>query len=208
SPGGSTYSTARTVTITSTTTGADIRYTLDGSTPTATSTAYSGPITVSTRTTLKAIAFRSGWTTSAVTTADYFFNYGTLAAPTFTPEPSQVGYGTQVALSALSGATIRYTTNGTTPTASSPVYTTPIAITSTTTINAKAFHIDWTTSPMSGGTYTVKVAAPTFSPGGGTYAPGQLVTIGDLTPSAVIRYTTNGVDPTSSDPAIASGETV
>src|SRR5262249_35111878 len=36
----------------------------------------------------------------------------------------------------------------------------------------------------------------------------QLVTISDGTPNAVIHYTTNGLDPTASDPVIASGGTV
>src|SRR5271157_1990800 len=38
-------------------------------------------------------------------------------------------------------------------------------------------------------------ATPTFSPGGGTYASGQSVTIGTTTQGATIRYTTNGTAP-------------
>ena len=208
SPGGGTYSSAPSVTISNSVTGTEIHYTIDGSTPTAGSPVYTGPVTIATATTLQAIALKSGWTTSPVWLANYVLNYGTLAAPTFTPSPTQIGYGTQVALSAATGATIRYTTNGTTPTTSSPIYTTPISVTGTITIYAKAYKQDWTASAQSGGQYTVKVGAPTFSPSGGSYAPGQAVTISDGTPNAVIHYTTNGVPPTVNDPVIASGGTV
>src|SRR5581483_7545976 len=159
-------------------------------------------------TTLKAIALKTGWTTSTTTSATYTLNYGTLAAPVFSPAPAQIGYGTGVTLSAAAGATIRYTTNGTTPTSSSTIYTTPITVTGNITIYAKAFQQDWTTSAQSGGAYTVKVGAPVFSPAAGTYSPGQAITITDGTPGAVIHYTTNGVAPTTSDPVIASGSTV
>jgi alpha-tubulin suppressor-like RCC1 family protein len=206
--GGSTYSSAQSVTMSTTTSGAEIRYTTDGSTPTASSTLYSSAVSVTTLTTLKAIAVKSGWTSSGVRSATYTFNYGTLAAPTFDPAPAQVGYGIQVTLSAAAGATIRYTTNGTTPTASSTIYTGPFTITGTITIYAKAFHIDWTTSAQSGGQYTVKVGATSFSPDAGSYSAGQQVTITNTTPSVVIRYTTNGVEPTETDPVIASGSTI
>jgi len=71
SPGGGSYSSAQVVTI-SAAAGASIRYTTDGSTPTASQgTVYAGPLTLSSTTTLKAIAYRTGWTASAVTTATY-----------------------------------------------------------------------------------------------------------------------------------------
>lgn len=208
SPNGGSFTSAQSVTMSTTTSGADIRYTTDGSTPTASSTLYSSAISISTGTTLKAIALKSGWSDSAVRTATFTFNYGTLSAPAFDPTPGQYGYGQSVSLSAASGATIRYTTNGSTPTGSSSIYTTPFTLTGTVTIYAKAFHPDWTTSAQSGGEYTVKVATPTFSPDAGTYTAPQSITITNNTPSAVIHYTTNGVDPTESDPVMASGGTV
>jgi len=78
SPGGGTYSAAQSVTISTTTGGASIRYTTDGSTPSETSgTVYSGPVTISTTTTLNAIAYESGMTDSSVTSAAY-----TISIPT------------------------------------------------------------------------------------------------------------------------------
>ena len=66
-----TYTGAQTVTITCATSGATIRYTVDGSTPNSGSTLYTGPITVSETTTLKAIAYNTNGQASFVTTATY-----------------------------------------------------------------------------------------------------------------------------------------
>lgn len=72
SPAGGTYTGVQTVAITTASAGASIRYTTDGSTPSATTgTVYTGPITVGASLTLKAIAYRTGWTSSAVRTAAY-----------------------------------------------------------------------------------------------------------------------------------------
>jgi hypothetical protein len=54
----------------------------------------------------------------------------------------------------------------------------------------------------------IVVATPTFQPDGGVYDAAQDVVISCATPGAVIRYTTNGNDPTENDPTIASGRTV
>jgi Chitobiase/beta-hexosaminidase C-terminal domain len=76
-PGGGVYSSARVVAITTSTIGASIRYTTDGGAPTSTSGAvYSGPVTISVTTTLKAIAYKSGMTDSSVTTATYTISGG------------------------------------------------------------------------------------------------------------------------------------
>src|ERR1041384_7556659 len=75
SPAGGTYTSAQSVTISSSTSGASIRYTLDGSTPTSTSgTVYSGAVTIGSTATLKAIAYKSGMSDSSVTSATYTIN--------------------------------------------------------------------------------------------------------------------------------------
>jgi hypothetical protein len=71
SPGSGTYSTAQSVTLTDATDGASIRYTLDGSTPTASSTLYSAPISVTASKTINAIGIKAGLTTSGVASAAY-----------------------------------------------------------------------------------------------------------------------------------------
>ena len=78
---GGTYTSAQTVAISDATAGATIYYTTDGTTPTSSSTVYSGAISVSTSETLNAIAVASGYSASAVASATYTIN---LPPATFT----------------------------------------------------------------------------------------------------------------------------
>ena len=60
------------MTIETATSGATIRYTTDGTLPTTTQgTVYTEAIAVGTTTSLRAIAYQSSWTDSAVTSATY-----------------------------------------------------------------------------------------------------------------------------------------
>ncbi|MFA5865779.1 MAG: chitobiase/beta-hexosaminidase C-terminal domain-containing protein [Phycisphaerae bacterium] len=75
SPDGGTYVESQTVTITCATDNATIRYTTDGSTPAAdntTGTIYTGPVSVTSTTTLKARAFAPNQIASVVKSAYYF----------------------------------------------------------------------------------------------------------------------------------------
>ena len=81
SPDAGTYTEAQSVTISCETTGATIYYTTDGSNPSASSTAYSGAITVGETTTIKAIAVKEGMTDSSVASTTYTISEG--------PEPSE-----------------------------------------------------------------------------------------------------------------------
>ncbi|MCK6490596.1 MAG: chitobiase/beta-hexosaminidase C-terminal domain-containing protein, partial [Planctomycetes bacterium] len=53
------------------TSGAEIRYTLDGSEPTGLSTLYTAPLLISSSTTIKAFASKAGWTSSGVVVQTY-----------------------------------------------------------------------------------------------------------------------------------------
>jgi hypothetical protein len=52
------------------------------------------------------------------------------------------------------GVTIYYTTDGSTPTTSSPQYSGPILVITTTTIKAMAAAPGWSQSPVASATYT------------------------------------------------------
>lgn len=71
SPAGGTYATPQTVTISTLTPGAQIYYTIDGTTPTTGSPAYSGPIAVNASATVTAIAVAPGFSNSTVGSATY-----------------------------------------------------------------------------------------------------------------------------------------
>ncbi|HHV74959.1 MAG TPA: glycoside hydrolase [Thermoanaerobacterium sp.] len=77
SPAGGTYTSAQNVTITCATKGATIYYTTDGTNPTVNSPIYSGPINISTTTTIKAIAIAPGMTNSEIASATYTISSST-----------------------------------------------------------------------------------------------------------------------------------
>ena len=75
------YDTNFSVVITSTTPGATIRYTLNGSEPTATSgSVYSAPIRITNTTVLRAAAFRANWAPTDVDTHTYIFLSNVIAS--------------------------------------------------------------------------------------------------------------------------------
>jgi hypothetical protein len=194
-----------TVAISTTTTGATIYYTTDGTTPGTSSTQYTTPIAITAATTIKAIAMASGFADSAVGTAAYTI-LAPAATPTFSPAAGAVLSGTTVAISTTTaGATIYYTTDGTTPGTSSTQYTAPIAITAATTIKAIATASGFASSAVGSATYTIlpPAATPTFSPLAGAVLAGTAVTISTTTANATILYTTDGTQPA----ATAGGST-
>ncbi len=206
SPSPGTYSTAQAVTINCATSSASIYYTTNGSDPTESDEIYSSPVQISTTTTLKARAFKSGWEKSDVVSGTYTIS-GTVATPTFDPGPRIFITAQDVTIScATSGAIIHYTLDNSEPTESSSVYSNPIHIANTTTLKARAFKSGWTPSSIVSGSYTITgtIATPTFGPSPGTYTTAQDVTINCTTSGANIHYTTNGSDPTESDPVYSS----
>ena len=185
SPTGDTYASAQSVTISCTTSGASIRYTLNGDDPTETygnSINSGSSVTISSTSTLKAIAYKTGRTTSGVTSAVYTIE-PPVDAPTFSPTGGTYTSTQSVTISCTtSGASIRYTLTGNDPT---ETYGTSIntgssvTISSTSTLKAIAYKTGWTTSGVTSATYTIEppADAPTFSPTGGTYTGTQSVTI-------------------------------
>ena len=135
------YTDTTNVTLECDTEGASIYYTTDGSEPTKSSTLYSGPITLSGTTTIKAIAVADAYLESDVFTATF-----TQAPQAATPTGDIVSSGYRNTLvdlvSTVEGATIRYTTDGSDPTETSAVYDGSIDVTNrtgATTIKAVVF---------------------------------------------------------------------
>ena len=146
----------------STVSGADIYYTLNGTTPTKNSTKYtSSGITISSACTLKAIAYKDGYETSNVLTEAYTIKSNPKLTLSANPSGGEVASGTKVTLTAKANgstvsADIYYTLNGTTPTKNSTKYTSSgITISSACTLKAIAYKDGYETSDVLTGTYTI-----------------------------------------------------
>lgn len=101
----------------------------------------------------------------------------TVATPTFTPNGASSFTGTQsVTISCTTaGAKIYYTTDGTTPTASSTEYTTALSLTSTTTVKAIAVKAGMNDSATATATFTKYSGGG--GGGGGSYTPSYTVSV-------------------------------
>ena len=122
-----------------------------------------------------------------------------VATPTFDPEEGTYTAAQNVTITCeTEGATIHYTTDGTEPTAESPVYGAPIEVAETMTIKAIAMKADMTDSEVASATYTINlpapepVATPTFSLVSGSYTGVQTLNLNCETEGATISYSTDG----------------
>lgn len=131
-PSGSTFTESVTVTLRSTQ-GADIHYTVDGSTPSESSDTYSAPLTFTQTTTLK--TYVSNANGSNVQTFTYTKGQAPKPVVTASPAGGEFEGSVSVTLSVNPvGTPIHYSTSGT-ATASSPVYSSALTFTETTTLS-------------------------------------------------------------------------
>jgi peptidoglycan/xylan/chitin deacetylase (PgdA/CDA1 family) len=195
-----------------------IRYTTDGSDPTAFSPIYSAPISVGTTTTVKYRAWDNAGNIEA--TQSQLISIDTVAptssitcngsACSSTSYPSAVS----VALSAIDSggsglAAIRYTTDGSDPTTSSTLYTSTFSVSSTTTVKYRAW--DNAGNVEATNSQSIQIALADTAPptssiacNGSTCSSGWYPASVSVTLSAVdsggsgvafIVYTTDGSDP-------------
>jgi len=205
-PAAGTYTTAQSVAISDATAGSTIYYTTNGVTPTTTSTVYSGPVAVNASETIQAIAVKTGSSNSAAASATYTIAPASSAVPAPTFSPAGGSYPSSMAVTltdTAAGSIIYYTTDGTTPTASSTQYRGALWLSSTEKLNAIAAVKGSSNSPAATATYTIapassSVPAPTFSPAGGTYTSSKSVTLTETAADSIIYYTTDGTTPTAS----------
>ena len=150
------------VSISSATPGSTIYYTTNGDTPSTSSSEYSGPFSVTTTTTVKAIATHAGYYDSEIATL--------LITQVATPTIQDNGSNAISITSATEGATIYYTTDGSTPTTSSTVYTEPLTENvSNVTIKAIAVKENMITSGVGSGSVMLQCATPVITRVGLTF---------------------------------------
>ncbi len=126
-----------------------------------------------------------------------------LPTPTFSPDGGTYPAPQSVVISCTTqDAVIHYTTNGLDPTESDPVVSGAVSVDTGLTLKAKAFKTGMIPSAVKSATYAFQTGTPVFNPDGGNVNSALNVAITCTTPGAVIHYTTNGVDPTNSDPIV------
>jgi 6-phosphogluconolactonase (cycloisomerase 2 family) len=196
--------------------GASIHYTTDGTEPSTSSPVFTAPITVGgdgITTKIRAIAIKDGLIDSNLAQGSFTIDYDAVAAPAFDPYPTQYNVDTAVTLScATPGAVIRYTLDGTDPTATSPLYASPITVSgngSTVKIKAYAYLAGMSDSGIAQGSYSIRydaVATPEFiSIQPGKYPSAQSVYLSCATPGATLRYTMDASEPSASNGTLYTG---
>ncbi len=211
SPAVGNYPSPLTVTMTAvnSTSGDQIRYTTNGSAPAASSTLYTTAISLTSSATVRAQIFRNGAAQGTATSAAYVIT----AAPSIvTATPAAGSFANSVSVTLAGGSIgdeIRYTTNNSAPTASSTLYSTPISITTTTTIRAQLFNAGVAKGQVMTAVYSITVPSTlTLSPASGTFPNYVVVTITGAAKGTVLRYTLDGANPTSSSTITAGQVTI
>jgi hypothetical protein len=198
SPASGGYHTVQKLTLSDSTSGAVIYYTTNGSTPTTSSTKYTGPISVSKSTSFQFIAVAPSHSSSGVNKAWYTITL-TAATPVISPASGTYHSVQSVTIQdATPNSTIHYTLDGSYPTNSSPVYKGPIKATTTTNVVATASATQFDTSAGAKASYSIVAPAPSITPESGTFTDSTTVTMSDAVSGAVIHYTTDGSIPTTS----------
>ena len=154
-----------------------LRYTLDGSEPTAESLVYDGPFIFNDSVVIKAKVFSDDFFDSAVVTASLTRVWENVATPVIDAASSFTGAKTKVVIScATDGAIVRYTLNGNEPNSHSTKYTGPFYVTDSCTVKAYAVKSDYLNSEVA------------------TFAIEKEWTIGDTMGKPDHTFTTNGED--------------
>jgi hypothetical protein len=166
SPSSGTFGAPPSITITDAIGGATIYYTTDGSMPTSSSAVYQNPVPSFANETISAIASANGYLQSPPASATYASS-STPANPTFSLAPgSYIGSQVLTITDATPGATVYYTVDGPAPTAASAVYTQPLTVWASETIQAIAVAPGPYSSSVITASYTIQpVGAINFSQG-------------------------------------------
>jgi peptidoglycan/xylan/chitin deacetylase (PgdA/CDA1 family) len=224
------YTSAVSVTLSATDTGGSgvdsIRYTTDGSDPTATSgSVYTAAFTLSATTTVKYRAFDNAGNAEAVNSKliqiDTAAPVSTIACNGSACSSGFYTSAVSVTLSATDSggsgvASIRYTTDGSTPSQSNgSVYGGAFSVTTTTTVKYRAFDNVGNAEPVNSKLIQIDTVAPASTIAcnssactSGFYTSAVSITLsatdGGGSGVASIRYTTDGTDPSTTNGSVYS----
>lgn len=173
------------VVVTNVTSGATIYYTTDGTTPTtSSSTVASGGSVIVPNTsgtgTLKLLTTKASMTNSPIKTTKYIASTSVVPEPLVSPDSSAQTNDTisVTVTSVISGATLHYTTDGTTPTTGSPTVASgsTVSVGNPGTLKVLAVKSGMTDSPIKEASYVQQYASgPPIATGGneiGTFVDG------------------------------------
>ena len=200
------------LTLATTTENSEIRYTIDGSVPSATSLLYTTalPYTKAGTYEIKAIALKSGFITSTVTAVKFTIEIPLLPVlekPIVTPAEGtyKINDFPGVTIQPEANVQFRYTVDGSEPTESSPLYTAKIELKTAGvyTVKIKNFRSGYTSYVTVTKVYTIinndipTVKTPVVSPANGTYTISDFLGF-TVTPDTGVtfRYTLDGSEPT------------
>ena len=192
------------VTLSTTSLDAEIWYTVDDGDPTDPNNPnriqYNGPFTVSgSPVTVKAATYRNGYY-STITSETITLKL-TPPVISFSPNSPQGATATTTLIGHTDGNTIYYTTDGSTPTTSSPTYSAPFNVPSGTTVKAFAAKTGWVSSNVVEDTYT---ATQLETPYIEISVLGVRFYSGDE--DVTFYYTTDGSNPTTSSSSWQTGD--
>jgi hypothetical protein len=183
-------------------------YTLDGSTPTRSSSKYVDAFSISANTTLKFFSVDAAGNEETVRTESYVID---AVKPTVAAAPAGGFYNSarDITLTCTDNAAgsgcdaIHYTTDGSTPDTSSATYSAPVPLSADTTLKFVAVDKVGNVSTVQTEVYTFDTDAPTTTatPAGGTYRTRQNITLAcadtGASGCAATYYTLDGSTPTT-----------
>ena len=186
------------VSMTCSTEGATIHYTTNGTEPTAESPVYRR-FKIYGKTTVKAVAEKNGLL-SDVVTAEYAL--GQCADPVFSlADGTEFEHSNQeVSIAWNNDGVLRYTLDGSDPTAESPIYEEPFSFSESVVVKAKVFSDDFFDSSVVTANLTrvwVNVTTPVIDASSSFTGSKTKVSISCATEGAIVRYTLNGNEPNS-----------
>jgi len=191
-PSGGAFTNDLKVNVASATEGADLRFTVDGSTPLLSSPKWTDG-TISSNVVIRVRGFREGFDSSEVISNRFEFSVAALevfpAGGTFTNE------GAIVVKTATEGVDIRYTSDGSTPTLTSEKWTDRSVFNGP--LQLRAFKPGYTPSIAVSNLFRFVVSDPIVSPAGLSSNDVVRVTVSSATKGVKFYYTTDGSDPTA-----------